>query len=130
MPAYDDGLFSPPAPVVSAKLRNPGTGATRDGILLLIDSGADVTLLPRSAIDGLGIRDFASYEVLGFDDSRSTVDAVRADLLFLNKTFRGQFLVVNHEVGILGRDVLNSVALLLNGPRLVWEEHLARSTAG
>jgi len=123
MPAYNEGLFSPPAPVVSATLRNPETGTTR-GVLLLIDSGADVTLLPRSAVDALGIQGSGTYELMGFDGATSFADAVRADLLFLNKTFKGQFLLVNQEVGILGRDVLNRVALLLDGPHLTWEEHL------
>ena len=65
---------------------------------------------------------------MGFDGATSLAEAVRADLLFLNKTFKGQFLLINHEVGILGRDVLNRVALLLDGPHLTWEEHLGQRT--
>lgn len=125
MPSYNDEIFSPPAPVVSVKLRSPESGATREEILLLIDSGADVTLLPKSAVDSLGIVTFATYELIGFDGTRSTAAAVRADLLLLNKTFRGQFLVAHQEVGILGRDILNSVSLLLDGPRLMWEERMS-----
>jgi predicted aspartyl protease len=127
MPAYNESLFSPPAPVASAALRNTETGTTR-GVLLLIDSGADVTLLPRPAVEALGIQSSGTYELMGFDGSTSFADAVRADLLFLNKTFKGQFLLVNQEVGILGRDVLNRVALLLDGPHLTWEEHLEQKT--
>ena len=55
MPVYNESLFSPPAPVVSATLRNTETGTARS-VLLLIDSGADVTLLPRSAVEALGIQ--------------------------------------------------------------------------
>jgi hypothetical protein len=29
---------------------------------------------------------------------------------------------VNQEIGILGRDVLNSLTIVLNGPHLTWEE--------
>jgi len=123
MPAYNEGFFSPPAPVVMARLRNPDNGATRDDVLLLIDSGADVTLLPKSAVAALGIESSGAYELIGFDGAKSFADAARADLVLLNRTFRGRFLLVNQEVGILGRDVLNSLALLLNGPSLAWEEH-------
>ena len=123
MPAYNEGLFSPPAPVAMAQLRNPESGATRDDVLLLIDSGADVTLLPKSAVAALGIGSSGTYELIGFDGAKSLANAIRADLHLLNKTFRGQFLLVNQEVGILGRDVLNNLALLLNGPTLAWKEH-------
>ena len=68
MPAYDDRLFSPAAPVFPAHPRNPETGTIQSGVLMLIDSGADVTLLPRSWVDSLGIERFgASYELMGFD---------------------------------------------------------------
>jgi predicted aspartyl protease len=129
MPAYNEDLFSPPAPVVSAKLRNPESGATRDDILLLIDSGADVTLLPKSAVEALGIQSTGAYELIGFDGGKSLADVVRADLLFLNKTFRGQFLLGNQDIGILGRDVLNSLAIVLDGPRLVWEARPAHGAS-
>ena len=122
MPVYDAISFSPPAPVVSARLRNPESRATREDVLLLIDSGADVTLLPRSAVDALGIQSSGAYELIAFDGTKSFADVVRADLLFLHKTFRGQFLLVNQEIGILGRDVLNSLTIVLNGPHLTWEE--------
>lgn len=50
-----------------------------------------------------------------------------ADALFLGRKFRGQFLVVEAEIGVLGRDVLNNVRVVLDCPRLLWEE--SRATA-
>jgi hypothetical protein len=41
---------------------------------------------------------------------------------FLNRVFRGRYLVTDEQIGILGRDVLNHVAVLLNGPRQEWSE--------
>lgn len=32
------------------------------------------------------------------------------------------FLITDQEVGILGRDVLNHISLLLDGPQLFWSE--------
>ena len=55
MPAYDATHFNPPAPLAQVTLRNPSTGVTVADVALLVDSGADVTLLPRRAVEGLGI---------------------------------------------------------------------------
>ena len=124
MPAYDDALFSPPAPSAKVMLRHPNTAATISDIHMLIDSGADVTLIPSSSVDLLGLKLDAdeSYEVKSFDGRIGTLRAVRLDLIFLRKTFKGRFLLINQDWGILGRDVINHVSLYLDGPRLTWEE--------
>jgi predicted aspartyl protease len=124
MPAYDADLFSSPAPVSRVTLRNPQTGRTISDIPLLIDSGADVTLVPQSAVDALGIAlDIAeTYQLQSFDRRVSTAHAVNLELHFLRRTFRGKFLVIEKEYGLLGRDVLNYVSIVFDGPRLIWEE--------
>ncbi len=48
--------------------------------------------------------------------------SAKLDLIFLDRTFRGRYLALDREYGILGRDVLNRVSLHLNGPRLIWSE--------
>jgi predicted aspartyl protease len=55
MPNYDASHFDPPAPVARVTLRNPHNGATVSDVLLLLDTGADVTLLPRTAVERLGV---------------------------------------------------------------------------
>ncbi|MGE0130865.1 MAG: retropepsin-like aspartic protease [Blastocatellales bacterium] len=89
---------------------------------MLIDSGADVTLLPRSLVERLGIVPGAGYELMAFDGSVSISQAVQADLIFLRKIFKGQYLLLDQDSGVLGRDILNHVSLLLDGPHLQWEE--------
>jgi len=90
---------------------------------MLIDSGADVTLLPKVVVESLGIpRSGARYELVAFDSTTSSADAVRAELVFLDKRFRGQFLLIEAEIGVLGRDVLDNVRVVLDGPGLQWEE--------
>jgi hypothetical protein len=124
MPSYDEQLFSPPAPVAAVTLRHPESGATLANVPLLIDSGADVTLLPQSAVEVLGVEASPGegYELMGFDGSKSVAQVVRLDLIFLRKTFKGRFLLTGQDCGILGRDVLNHVAIILDGPNLVWTE--------
>lgn len=124
MPPYDDRLFAPPAPVLNARLRNPQSGIIISDVSLLIDTGADVTLLPLGAVSAAGIEQTGeSYELLAFDGRSSPIGAVRAELLMLGRTFRGQFLVIDQTVGILGRNILNALALLLDGPHQTWSEH-------
>jgi hypothetical protein len=124
MPAYDDRRFSPPAPVVEVSLRNPQTKVSVFPVMMLMDTGADVTLLPKAQVESVGIeRSGPGYELSGFDGSKSIAYAVRAELSILGRTFRGQFLLIDDPVGILGRDILNSLSLLLDGPQLAWGEH-------
>jgi predicted aspartyl protease len=90
MPPYDDRLFAPPAPVLNARLRNPQSGTIIPDVPLLIDTGADVTLLPLGAVSAAGIEQTgASYELLAFDGRSSPVGAVHAELL----TFAAPFAV-------------------------------------
>lgn len=68
MPPYDDRLFAPPAAVLSARLRNQQNGTIIPDVLLLIDTGADVTLLPLDAVNAAGIEHTgSSYELLAVD---------------------------------------------------------------
>jgi hypothetical protein len=124
MPAYDVRFFNPPAPLAGVNLRNPENDQTLADVPMLIDSGADVTLIPQRSVHLLRMQidPNAGYELMGFDGSKSVARVVNLDLVFLNRVFRGRFLVVNQEWGILGRDVLNHVAVLLDGPRLTWDE--------
>jgi hypothetical protein len=122
MPDYDSTRFSPPAPVALVTLRNPETGVMKAGVAMLLDTGADVTLLPHGVADELGLGyEAKSYELVGFETHASVSQAVRAEMVFLGLTFRGQSLIVEQEWGIIGKNVLNVVTLTYNGPKLSWE---------
>ena len=116
MPAYDDQFFNPPAPLARVTLRNSGDGKTVSDVPILIDSGADVTLIPQQSVARLGatIEPDAGYEVTAFDGRKSNAQVVNLDLIFLRRVFRGRFLVSTQEWGIIGRDVLNHVTMLLD----------------
>lgn len=124
MPAYDDMHFDPPAPVARVTLRCPRTGNQVPDVEVLLDSGADVTLLPRAATNQLGSAATLAQrcELMGFDGSRSFAEVIFLDLILLGKAFRGRYLLTDDSCGILGRDVLNHLSLALNGPGLFWSE--------
>jgi hypothetical protein len=65
MSEYDADNFEPPAPVAHVTLRNPATGFLLSDVPMLIDTGADATLLPTDAVEQLGIKpeEGADFEV-------------------------------------------------------------------
>ncbi|MEJ2212083.1 MAG: retropepsin-like aspartic protease [Anaerolineae bacterium] len=113
MPAYDATWFDPPAPVAIVSVHNPQTGITRSDVPMLLDSGADVSLIPQSFIEQLGPDLIADsvYERMGFDGTTSFTPVVQIELLFLCRTFRGRFLVLDQEWDILGRDISTATAV-------------------
>ena len=119
MPAYDASHYDLPAPLARITLRIPDNGTSLSGIPMLLDSGADVTLLQRSSVEQLGaiIDPNTTYEVSAFDGTVTFAQVVDLDLVFLNRSFRGRFLVTDEDVGILGRNVLNQISIVLDGPK-------------
>lgn len=124
MPPYDANLFDPPAPIASVTLRNPGTNLMSSDVPMLLDTGADVTLIPSATLAQLKIGSVKnkSYQLIGFDGSTSFAPMVQLELIFCRRIFRGQFLLIDQAWGILGRNVLNAVALILDGPNHTWDE--------
>lgn len=123
MPKYDAENFDPPAPVAYVTLRNPATGASLSDVPMLIDTGADVTMLPREYVERLGIEAKKNaYEVQGFDGEPKLVNVVQLEMIFLERKFTGQFLLIDQPIGILGRNILNSLSILFDGPRSHWGE--------
>ena len=105
-------------------VRSPRKGTSINNIPMLIDTGADVSLLPRLPLESLidPEEEQGQYELEGFDGTHSLATAVRLEVQFIGKVFRGSFLLIDQDYGILGRNVLNRCSLLLDGPNLTWTE--------
>lgn len=91
---------------------------------MLVDSGADVTLVPTRVAEQLGVSltGAPEYELAAYDGSVRSARAVCLKLVFPGRTLGGQFLLVDQEEGVIGRNVLNAVSLVRDGPRLMWRE--------
>jgi hypothetical protein len=128
MPAYDDARFDPPAPVSLVAFRSLSNGRRVNDVPMLLDSGADITLVPQIVVERLDVPLLSnvSYEVSGFEGAVSRAPAVRLEMIFLSKAFRGSYLVIDQAWGIMGRDVLNLLILLFDGPHLTWDEYRLR----
>jgi len=120
MQAYDDARFDPPAPLAFVVVKSERLGVEIRDVPMLLDTGADVSLLPRSYVAQFALPDAEEYQLESFDGTRSVAPAITAELQVLGKSFRGQFLVIDTRHGVLGRNVLNNLAILFDGPSLKW----------
>ncbi len=125
MTQYNATNFDPPAPVAYVTLRNPLNSIEWLEVPMLLDTGADITLVPQQVVEKLGLTMATnqSYELAGFDGNITTAQVVSLELVLCHRIFRGQFLLLDQTWGILGRNILNQLPLLFDGPRLEWREY-------
>jgi hypothetical protein len=101
MPAYDDKRYSPAAPLARVIVRSLDSGAVVEGVNMLLDSGADISCLPRAVVEVLGLRvGDRSYEVMAYDNSVRECATVRAEVEFLRGHFKGLFVVLEQDIGV------------------------------
>ena len=124
MPNYDGQQFDPPAPVARVTVRTLDRAHNVSDVAMLIDSGADVTLIPRVCAESLELESAIETGLClqSFDGGVTAPKVVEAELVFLGRNFHGRFPLIDEECGILGRNVLNNLSLVLDGPSLDWRE--------
>ena len=112
--AYDD-RYDPPAPMVPLRVSNP-TGV--DGVLLtvLVDTGADATVIPESVAEQLGLPVVGYAEITGVGGAKqeiamhaAVVHLAGVEIMLRVAAFEGERLV--------GRDLLGHLVARLDGPR-------------
>jgi predicted aspartyl protease len=109
--------FNPPAPVIELCVSVP---LSKDDISLtaLIDSGADVTVIPERIISQLKIRRVDSTLASGF--GKGVVEAsVYAAVLSVEGILKPKIYRVlswRENYVLLGRDLLNQLITVLDGP--------------
>lgn len=124
---YNDTVtkFDPPAPVLEIFLSSPGVVASPptpvDG---LIDSGADITAIPRKFIEELQLKLVDQLHAMGFEgvQSERLVDVYSVRVLIQGV---GEHIVrvlpSNYDFVLIGRDIINSWELFLHGKANVFE---------
>jgi hypothetical protein len=120
VPEYESAGYNPPAPVARAVVTGDGQAAV--DIPLLIDTGADSSIIPRSVALLVGADLSPAPEaIVSYTGNSQQCEQAMFTVRFERVTIRGPFLVVDTEQGVLGRNVLNSLVLTLDGPGLKWE---------
>jgi predicted aspartyl protease len=114
--AYDASL-EPPAPVVPVRIGRP-VGDEAVMLPMLVDTGADCTLVPAQIVHRLGLPRIDAIGVTGVGGAtkRAMVHAASVELGGLRVLAR---IVAFADEAILGRDILNQAVVTLDGPGLV-----------
>jgi hypothetical protein len=111
--------LQPPAPFVYVTLRNPVTGAEVRDVPAQVDSAADRTVLPGTAIQTLSLPQIGTIAIAGVGGIIQNMPSYPVHLGIHN--LPGALVEVVGSPGeswvLLGRDVLNAHNLLLAGPQ-------------
>jgi predicted aspartyl protease len=114
--------FDPPAPFVTiriSRVNRDEPGLTTD---CLVDTGADVSLIPQRLATQLNLAPADAMIVEGFDGERQHLPLFAVDMIVEDIHLAGlEVVAYPTDHAILGRDVLNRFQLLLNGPEQLLE---------
>ena len=123
MPLYTTRGDNPPAAIAIVTLLSVDGSVHVDDIPMLLDTGADASVVPLEAVTRLGLSFLPnrSLEIESYDGTKNKINLVQMSMKFCAKRFRGPFLVLDQPMGIIGRDVLNRLNLNFNGPLLTWD---------
>ena len=124
MTPYGGQQYQPPAPVAALTLRTlDGRNVTVADVLAVLDTGADVTLVPRWAVEQLGLIPQAdeSVKLAWFDGTTRAAESVELEASFQGGRFQGRYALVDQPHGIIGRNLLNHFRLLFDGPAKTWQ---------
>ncbi len=113
----------PPAPFVRVTLRHPRTGNELRDLPAQLDTGADCSLIPVKIAEGLGLDFSGHWNIVGVGGTSEIMTLYSVSILIHNLP---ECVIevpthANEPWIILGRDVLNSIRLLLDGPNLKLE---------
>jgi predicted aspartyl protease len=114
-----DKNYSPPAPVIEFIISSlEGKESRCKG---LIDTGVSMTCIPKKVIEVLGLPSVSSTTIKDFEGHTSDVAIYLANILLLNFNIKTKVLPIDSEIGLIGRDILNQMAITLDGKNLVLE---------
>jgi predicted aspartyl protease len=109
--------FNPPAPVIELSIIAPLSN-TPSLSIALVDSGADITVIPARIVSQLKLRRVDSVPAFGFGKNviKATVYAATLSVEGILKPKVYRVLSWNEDYVLLGRDLLNQLITVLNGP--------------
>lgn len=107
-----------PAAFVLLRVADHDSDVWHPDIPALADTGADQTMLPRRVVDALGLTEFDTLKVAGFDNTVHerplyAVQLIVRDLPPVRVPVIGGG---EDEYAVLGRDVLNFFRVVFDGP--------------
>ncbi len=117
---YDQST-DPPAPFIPITIAHPMISTSDVQVAAKIDSGADITALPINVVQQLNLQTNHFLEVAGYDNQIVSLPVYDVRLTVAHIRVRLKAIAVSENHAILGRDVLNLLRLMLDGPALTLE---------
>jgi hypothetical protein len=111
-----DSEFDTPAPVLSFQISSPSRSSSFT-ITALVDSGADITVIPRTVAQGLSLQPvYVAYsQGFGGVPQESIVFSALVTVEGEESVIIG-VLTWNEDYALLGRDIINRWKVLPDGP--------------
>lgn len=115
----------PPVPILNIKLSPPSEAAKTESLSAMVDTGSDFTLVPLSWLLQINAPESRSAYLRGLWSERQLVTLYLVDLHLEEGVLVAVEVVgledeeeIDEELDvILGRNILNKLILLLDGPR-------------
>ncbi len=119
---YDSG-YAPPAPCLGIRLAAPDEPFRSQELKVLVDTGADATIVPAQYVEPLGVQIDNRKLLRSPWGGRQAVDVYLLDIEIGGQRLPMIEIVADEqgEEAILGRNVLNRLFMVLNGPKLMLE---------
>jgi len=116
--------FSPPMPVLVVTLRNEHKGLSTGSLDALVDTGVDGTVVPAAYLKDIGAPVIGRARLHSHLGMRHVILHI-ADVQIAELVLPGVVIAADREGKelILGRDVLNHLRLLVDGPAQVTQVH-------
>ena len=113
--------IEPPAPFISVAVAHPLRPDSDVQMMAKIDSGADITALPLTVVQQLNLQANHFLEIAGYDNQIVSLPVYDSRLTIAHIRVRFEAIAISENHAILGRDVLNLLRVLLDGPALALE---------
>jgi len=115
--------LTPPAPVVNVTVVCPASGKQLETQPAQIDTGADCSVLPSGVVTALGLVEDGRFQLQGFTGKVVELPVFLVDIHVhdLPAVTVRAVLGDQESLILLGRDVLNSHRLLLDGSGMILE---------
>ncbi len=114
----------PPAPYVDLEIKPSFSTMSFLRYRAKVDSGAAMTVISSSLVDQWRLKPFSVVIVRGYNGQASTRPTYLVDLTIGNKKFTQLEVTLSLRTNVLlGRDVLNHLRIVLDGPRQTTEIH-------